>query len=80
VTRVAYGSLGPRPLLRVDETGAIANAGAPDAARLERLDAMFAEASPSPTSLRAGPDYRLAMLRVLGLRALAAASGRLRAA
>jgi CO/xanthine dehydrogenase FAD-binding subunit len=79
VTRIAYGSLGPRPLLRIDETGLLADTRAPETARLERLDVMFAEASPSPTSLRAGPDYRLAMLRVLGVRALGTANGRLRA-
>jgi hypothetical protein len=41
------------------------------------LDQLFADASPSPTSMRASPDYRLAMLRVLGLRAIAAATDRL---
>jgi CO/xanthine dehydrogenase FAD-binding subunit len=80
VTRVAYGSLGPRPLLVVDETGMLAAASASDAQKLERLETMFVDASPSPTSLRASPDYRLAMLRVLGMRAVAIASERLRAA
>jgi CO/xanthine dehydrogenase FAD-binding subunit len=80
VTRVAYGSLGPRPLLVVDETGMLAAASASDAQKLERLETMFVDASPSPTSLRASPDYRLAMLRVLGMRAGAIASERLRAA
>jgi CO/xanthine dehydrogenase FAD-binding subunit len=80
VTRIAYGSLGPRPRLVSDESGMLADVSASEAAKLERLDALFADASPSPTSLRASPDYRLAMLRVLGLRAIAAASERLRAA
>jgi carbon-monoxide dehydrogenase medium subunit len=80
VTRIAYGSLGPRPLLVLDETGVLADPGASEPAKLERLDAMFVDASPSPTSLRAGPDYRLAMLRVLGLRAVAIANERLRVA
>jgi len=44
------------------------------------LDGLFGEASPSPTSMRAGPEYRLAMLRVLGLRAVEAAIDRLAAA
>jgi CO/xanthine dehydrogenase FAD-binding subunit len=79
VTRIAYGSLGPRPWLVVDETGVLADASAPDTARLERLDALFVDASPSPTSLRASPDYRLAMLRVLGRRAVATALERLAA-
>lgn len=60
-TRLAYGSLGPRPLLFTQPAG-------------ERPpEAWFAAASPSPTSMRAGPDYRLAMLRVLAGRALATA-------
>jgi CO/xanthine dehydrogenase FAD-binding subunit len=62
-TRLAYGSLGPRPLLFVDD-----------------LDAAYAAAQPSPTSMRASPDYRLAMLRVLTGRALATARERLAAA
>ena len=77
VTRVAYGSLGPRPLLVVDETGVLADPASSDAARIERLEAMFVAASPSPRSMRASPEYRLAMLRVLGLRAVAGAIERL---
>jgi carbon-monoxide dehydrogenase medium subunit len=79
VTRLAYGSLGPRPRLVTDETGALADPAASDAARLQRLEALFVDASPSPRSMRAGPDYRLAMLRVLGLRAVATAIARLAA-
>jgi CO/xanthine dehydrogenase FAD-binding subunit len=79
VTRLTYGSLGPRPWLVVDETGVLADPSATDRARLDRLEALFVEASPSPTSLRASPDYRLAMLHVLGLRAVATANERLRA-
>jgi carbon-monoxide dehydrogenase medium subunit len=67
-TSLAYGSLGPRPLLFVDESGT------PD------LESMLAAATPSPTSMRAGPDYRRAMLRVLADRALADARSRLAAA
>ncbi len=77
VTRLAYGSLGPRPILVSDETGVLADPAAPDAARLERLEALFVDASPSATSMRASPDYRLAMLRVLGLRAIGTAIERL---
>ena len=36
-------------------------------------EAVLADATPSATSMRARPEYRLAMLRVLGLRALEAA-------
>jgi carbon-monoxide dehydrogenase medium subunit len=80
VTRLAYGSVGPRPLLVVDETGVLADPSTSDDARRERLAALFVGASPSPTSMRAGPDYRLAMLHVLGLRAVRAAIERLAAA
>jgi carbon-monoxide dehydrogenase medium subunit len=67
-TRIAYGSLGPRPLVFVTESGP------PD------LESMFATARPSPTSMRASPDYRLAMLRVMTERTLATARARLAAA
>ena len=77
VTRIGYGSLGPRPLLVVDETGVLADPASSDATRLARLEAMFVAASPSPRSMRASPEYRLAMLRVLGLRAVAGAIRRL---
>jgi CO/xanthine dehydrogenase FAD-binding subunit len=68
-TRLAYGSLGPRPLLFEHTAG-----GDPP------LEDWFARAQPSATSLRAAPDYRLAMLRVLSARALAVARERLAAA
>ncbi len=75
-TRVAYGSVGPRPLLRVDTTGVLADPTTSEAARLRILDELFADASPSPGSMRASPEYRLAMLRVLGLRAVEMARAR----
>ncbi len=77
VTRLAYGSLGPRPLLVTDDTGVLADPAAPEAAKMERLEALFVDASPSPRSMRASPEYRLAMLHVLGLRAIATALARL---
>jgi len=76
VTRLAYGSVGPRPLLRLDESGVLADRSRPDGERLALLDEMLAAASPSPTSMRATPDYRRAMLRVLGWRAVGAALAR----
>lgn len=76
VVRIAYGSVGPRPLLRVDEAGVLADPGSDDAARAAVFEAIFADASPSARSMRAGPEYRLAMLRVLGRRALATALAR----
>ena len=79
MTRLSYGSVGPRPHLVVDETGVLGDPAASDDAKRERLDALFVDASPSPTSMRASPEYRLAMLRVLGMRAVSAAIERLRA-
>lgn len=70
VTRIAYGSVGPRPVLVIDEAGVLADPSAPEASKAAIFERMFAAASPSPRSMRAGPEYRLAMLRVLGDRAL----------
>jgi CO/xanthine dehydrogenase FAD-binding subunit len=78
-TRLAYGSLGPRPVLVADDTGLLADPSAPDLAKMERLEALFVDASPSARSMRATPEYRLAMLHVLGLRAVTAAIERLAA-
>jgi CO/xanthine dehydrogenase FAD-binding subunit len=75
-TRIAYGSVGPRPYLSVDRSGVLADHSSSEGERTVVLDGLFADASPSPTSLRASPDYRLAMLRVLGLRAAEAARDR----
>jgi CO/xanthine dehydrogenase FAD-binding subunit len=77
VTRLAYGSVGPRPVLVVDESGTLADPASPDEARAAIFERMFADASPSPRSMRASPEYRLAMLRVLGARALRMAIDRL---
>ncbi|MFL5779344.1 MAG: FAD binding domain-containing protein [Chloroflexota bacterium] len=76
VTRVSYGSVGPRPVVSVDESGVLADPAASDDAVRERLDELFAAAAPSRTSMRASPEYRLAMLRVMGLRAVRAAGER----
>jgi len=77
VTRIAYGSVGPRPILFEDDSGVLADATTQAEARDAVLEVVFAGASPSVRSMRAGPEYRLAMLRVLGRRALAAAQARL---
>ena len=77
VTRIAYGSVGPRPMLAVDESGVLADPTAPGAAKEAIFERLFAGASPSPRSMRASPEYRLAMLRVLGARALRIAIDRL---
>lgn len=77
VTRLAYGSVGPRPVLVTDETGVLADPSAPDDAKAPIFERMFADASPSKRSMRASPEYRLAMLRVLGSRAVRTAIERL---
>jgi len=74
--RFAYGSVGPRPFLATDD-GTLTDAAAGSEARAAALDRLFAAASPSPRSMRASPDYRLAMLRILGERALDIAGRRL---
>jgi len=79
VTRLAYGSVGPRPLLVTDASGVLADPARPEADRAAILERMLVDASPSERSMRASPDYRLAMLRVLGWRALATAIRRLAA-
>lgn len=77
VTRLAYGSVGPRAVLLTEDSGLLANPDASDEAKAGTLDEMFMGASPSLRSMRASPDYRRAMLRVLGARALRAAIDRL---
>ena len=66
-------------MARVDATGVLADPAAPDEAKAAVFETIFADASPSARSMRAGPEYRLAMLRVLGRRALAGALARLAA-
>lgn len=78
VTRLAYGSVGPRPVLAVDERGVLADPAVSDAERDAVLERMLAGARPSARSMRASPEYRLAMLRVLGRRAVVTAVERLR--
>ena len=64
-------------MLVTDDTGLLADPRAPDLAKMARLEALFVDASPSARSMRASPEYRLAMLRVLGLRAVGTAIERL---
>ncbi len=78
-TRLAYGSLGPRPVLVTDESGVLADPRASERAKTELLETLFVAATPSARSMRASPEYRLAMLRVLGPRAVEIAVERLAA-
>lgn len=74
--RLAYGSVGPRPLLVTDDSGVLTDGTASPEARDLVLDHLLEAASPSPRSMRASPAYRLAMLRVLALRAVDIAARR----
>ncbi|NNC40858.1 MAG: xanthine dehydrogenase family protein subunit M [Acidimicrobiia bacterium] len=77
VTKLSYGSVGPRAFLVTEDTGTLADPNVPIEGKTELLDGMFHLASPSLRSMRASPAYRLAMLRVLGARALETAIERL---
>jgi carbon-monoxide dehydrogenase medium subunit len=79
VVRLAYGSVGPRPVVVEDGSGVLADGRGGEEARDVLLDRLLAGAAPSPTSMRAGPEYRLAMLRVLARRGIEAATARLAA-
>jgi carbon-monoxide dehydrogenase medium subunit len=68
--QLAYGSVGPRPFLVADDSGVLADREADAEKRTAILEALLSQATPSPRSIRASPDYRLAMLRVLAMRAL----------
>lgn len=69
-TQLAYGSVGPRAFLVADESGTLADPGADPEARGAILGELLSQATPSARSIRAAPDYRLAMLPVLAMRAL----------
>ena len=75
--RLAYGSVGPRPVLRIDRSGVLGDPRSSFEDRVAALEPLLADATPSPRSMRASPAYRLAMLRVLALRALAVGHERL---
>jgi CO/xanthine dehydrogenase FAD-binding subunit len=74
---LSYGSVGPRPWVVTDASGTLADPDSSSEARTATIDRLFSSAAPSPTSMRASPEYRLAMLRVLGMRALVTAHRRL---
>ena len=76
VARFGYGAVAAKPFLVSDETGILADQQAPAAAKDAILDRLISCASPI-SDVRAGRDYRIAMLHVLTRRALAAATQRL---
>jgi carbon-monoxide dehydrogenase medium subunit len=69
-TQLAYGSVGPRAFLVADGSGTLADPAADPGAREAILAELLSQAVPSARSIRAAPDYRLAMLPVLAMRAL----------
>jgi CO/xanthine dehydrogenase FAD-binding subunit len=75
--RFAYGAVSSRPLLVDDESGLLADEGAPAAACAERLQRLISSASPI-SDVRGSREYRLAMLEVMSRRTLRAARDRLR--
>ena len=70
--RFGFGAVGRRPLLVEDDTGILIDGRGDASAREMALQKLLASASPI-SDLRAGADYRSAMLSVLARRALSAA-------
>jgi CO/xanthine dehydrogenase FAD-binding subunit len=75
-TRFAYGAAAPRPLLVVDQSGALARAEGSAEEQERVLRTLAARTSPI-SNVRASREYREAMLVVLSRRALARARDRL---
>jgi carbon-monoxide dehydrogenase medium subunit len=73
-TRVAFGAAGPRPFVICDDTGVLADPSSSEADRESILAEITAAASPI-TDVRAGAEYRRAMLTVLARRSLHDAHG-----
>ncbi len=70
---LAYGSVGPRPFLVWDDSGVLGDPAADPERRNSVLAELLSQATPSRRSIRAAPDYRLAMLPVLARRVIATA-------
>ena len=67
-TRFAFGAVAPRPFVVDDDSGVLADPGSSAAEREDVLRSMTAQARPI-SDIRAGQDYRQAMLLVLSRRA-----------
>jgi CO/xanthine dehydrogenase FAD-binding subunit len=76
VTTVAFGAVSPRPLVLQDRDGVLADPSAATDVKSVLLDALISKATPI-TDVRASAEYRLAMLKVLALRAQRRAAERL---
>ncbi len=74
-TLFAFGAAGPRPLLVADMSGRLASGEAGEQEREEILSGLVSDTSPI-TDVRAGAEYRRAMLLVLSRRALQSAIDR----
>lgn len=77
--RMAFGAVGPTPILSIDSTGALAGTSEWTARADEALASMLKPTQPI-SDVRGGRDYRAAMLPVLSKRAWQAARDRLAAA
>jgi CO/xanthine dehydrogenase FAD-binding subunit len=76
ITTLAFGAVSPRPLVVQDSDGVLGDPSAPADIKSVVLDALISKASPI-TDVRASKEYRLAMLKVLALRAQRRAAERL---
>jgi CO/xanthine dehydrogenase FAD-binding subunit len=76
MTTLAFGAVSPRPLVVQDRDGVLADPSAAADIKSVVLDALISKATPI-TDVRASAEYRLAMLKVLALRAQRRAAERL---
>jgi CO/xanthine dehydrogenase FAD-binding subunit len=76
ITTLAFGAVSPRPLVVQDSDGVLGDPFAPADIKSGVLDALISKASPI-TDVRASKEYRLAMLKVLAIRAQRRAAERL---
>ena len=72
----ALGAVSSRPLVILDETGALGDPNASPAAKTEAIEALSRKATPI-SDVRASAEYRTAMLCVMAERALKSAHARL---
>jgi len=76
ITTLAFGAVSPRPLVLQHRDGVLADPSAVPRVKSVVLNDLISKASPI-TDVRASAEYRLAMLKVLALRALRRAAERL---
>jgi CO/xanthine dehydrogenase FAD-binding subunit len=76
ITTLAFGAVSPRPLVLQNRDGVLADPSAAPRVKSVVLDDLISKACPI-TDVRASAEYRLAMLKVLALRAQRRAAERL---